>query len=95
MATDVEIERTLATLTATLNDQKAERFETERAQEIVTAALGGEASLTVDDGGGLHDESGARIAAVRRTGGGIWIAERHSDTAEDSQTAVPSEPRSP
>jgi len=89
MATDVEIERALAAITATMNDQKLEQFDTGRVQEIVTESLGGEQLLTVDDGGGLHDQSGARVAAVRQTDSGEWIAERQNDTAERSDTAIP------
>ena len=92
MATDVEIERALATVAATLNDQKFEQFDTERVQEIVTASLGGERKLLVDDGGGLHDETGARVAAIRRTPSGEWITDRQNSTAEHSNTAIPSKP---
>ena len=52
MATDAEIDRALAGLTATLNDQRLEEFDTDRVQEIVTESLGREPELTVDDGGG-------------------------------------------
>jgi hypothetical protein len=92
MTTDVEIERALAAVTATLNDQKVEGFDTDRIQEIVDESLGGERRLTVDDGGGLHDQSGARVGAIRRTDSGEWIAERQNPTAERSDTAVPSPP---
>ncbi len=92
MSSDVEIVRTLATVTATLNDQKIDGFDRERVQEIVTTSLGGRPALTVDDGGGLHDESGARIGAIRRTDSGEWITERQNDTAERSETAIPTEP---
>jgi hypothetical protein len=61
-------------------------------EEIVTEALGGERKLTVDDGGGLHDESGARVGAIRRSPSGEWITERQNDTAERSDTAVPAPP---
>lgn len=91
MATDVEIDRALATITATLNDQKLEHFDHARVQEIVTASLGGEPSLTVDDGGGVHDTTGRRVGAVRRTDSGEWIAERQNETAQRSDTAIPSE----
>ncbi len=89
MSTDVEIERALAAVSATLNDQKLEHYEPARVQEIVTGALGGEQNLTVDDGGGLHDDSGARIGAIRRTPSGEWIVDRQNDTAERSDTAIP------
>src|SRR5512142_2192839 len=89
MAAEVEISRTLATLTATLNDQQLEQFDRARVQEVVTDALGGETKLTVDDGGGLHDESGRRIGAIRRTPSGEWIIDRQNETAERSDTAIP------
>jgi hypothetical protein len=92
MSTDVEIERGLAALTATLNDQKLEEFDAGRVQEIATEALGGERKLEVDDGGGLHDETGARVGAIRRTDSGEWIAERQNPTAERSDTAIPKKP---
>jgi hypothetical protein len=92
MSSDVEIERALAAVTATVNDQQVEEFETERIQEIVDQSLGGERKLTVDDGGGLHDEAGARVGAIRRTDSGEWITERQNDTAERSDTAIPSPP---
>ena len=70
MATDVEIERALHVVTASLNDPE----------------------LTVDDGGGLHDETGARVGAIRQTDSGEWITERQNDAAERSDTAIPSKP---
>jgi hypothetical protein len=92
MAADVEIDRALATVSATLNDQKLEQFDADRVEEIVTDALGGEQKLTVDDGGGLHDEAGVRIAAIRRTDSGEWIAERQNTAAENSDHAIPTAP---
>jgi hypothetical protein len=92
MASDVEIGRALAAVAATLNDQKLEDFDPGRIQEIVTESLGGEPRLTVDDGGGLHDEAGRRVGAVRRTPSGEWITERQNEVAEGSDTAIPREP---
>ncbi len=92
MASDVEIDRALHTITATLNDQQLEHLDPNRVQEIVTDALGGERKLTVDDGGGLHDESGTRIGAIRRTPSGEWITERQNVAAQRSDTAVPAPP---
>jgi hypothetical protein len=92
MATDVEIERALASVTATLNEQNLEELETGRVQEIVTEALGGEEKLRVDDGGGLHDETGARVGAIRRTPSREWIAERQNPAAERSDTTIPRKP---
>lgn len=93
MASDVEIGRALAAVAATLNDQKLEGFDTGRVQEIVTQALGGEQALTVDDGGGLHDSSGTRVGAIRRTPSGEWITERQNEVAEGADTAIPAKPQ--
>jgi hypothetical protein len=90
MATDVEIDRALAVVAATLNDQDLDHFDAGRVQQIVSAALGGEPALTVDDGGGLHDEQGVRVGAVRRTGSGEWIADRQNDAAARSSTIISS-----
>jgi hypothetical protein len=92
MATDVEIGRALAAIAATLNDQRLDHFDTGRVQEIVTESLGGEQLLTVDDGGGLHDQSGTRVGAIRRTPSGEWITERQNEAAERSETAIPRQP---
>jgi hypothetical protein len=93
MATGVEIDRALAAVSATLNDQGLESFDTDRVQELVTGSLGGEEKLTVDDGGGLHDETGARIGAIRRTPSGEWIVDRQNTAAENSDVAIPRVPR--
>jgi hypothetical protein len=89
MASDVEIERALATVSATINDQRPEQFDRDRVQEIVTEALGGEQKLSVDDGGGLHDETGARIGSIRMTDVGKWHVERQNPAAENSDVAIP------
>lgn len=89
MATDVEIERALAAVTATLNDQQLEEWDRGRVQELVTGALGGKQKLEVDEGGGLHDERGARVGAIRRTDSGEWIADRQNGAAEHSDAAIP------
>ncbi len=92
MSTDIEIGRALHAVTASLNDQQLEEFETARVQEIVDASLGGESKLQVDDGGGLHDETGARVGAIRRTPSGEWITERQNDAADRADTAIPAKP---
>jgi hypothetical protein len=51
----VEIDRALAAVAATLNDQKLEEFDRERVEQIVVGSLGGEKRLVVDEGGGLHE----------------------------------------
>jgi hypothetical protein len=90
MATDVELDRALAAITATLNDQGLEQLDPGRVREIVTEALGGEQKLTIDDGGGLHDESGTRVGTVRRSPSGEWITERQNEDATRSDVAIPS-----
>jgi hypothetical protein len=93
MAGDVDIGQALAAIAAKLNDQKLDGFDTGRVQQIVTEALGGEESLTIDDGGGLHDASGARVGAIRRSPSGEWITERQNELAEGSETAIPAKTR--
>ena len=95
MATDVEIGRALAAIAATLNDQKLEHFDTSRVQKLVNTTLGGEQTLTVDAGGGLHEPSGTRVGAIRRTPSGEWITERQNEAAKRSDTAIPREPEQP
>src|SRR5436305_9659977 len=89
MATEGQIDRALAAVAATMNDQKLESFDSDRVQNIYTESLGGEQALTVDDGGGLHDDSGARVGLIRRTPSGEWITERQNEAAERSGTAIP------
>lgn len=92
MTTDVEIDRVLGVVTATLNDHRVESFDADTVQEMARGALGNEPVVSVDDGGGIHDASGRRIGTVRRSDSGEWIADRQNDAAERSSTAVPSEP---
>jgi hypothetical protein len=89
MATEIEIERSVAAITATINDQGMDSVDAPRLQEVVDGATGGERKLTVDEGGGLHDESGKRVAAIRRTPSGEWIADRQNPEAHASDSAVP------
>ena len=92
MTTDVEIDRVLAVLTATLNDHRVERFDARAVQEMARGALGNEPVVSVDDGGGVHDACGTRIGTIRRSDSGEWIADRQNDAAERSGAAVPSQP---
>jgi hypothetical protein len=89
----MDIGRALAAIAAALNDRKLEHFEAGDVQPIVTEALGGRQILTVDDGGGLHDDSGARVGAIRRTPSGEWITERQNEFAEGAETAIPAKPQ--
>ena len=92
MATDVEIDRALGTITATLNDQGLDEFDTDAVQRLVTQSLRGEQQLTVDDGGGLHDALGTRVGVIRRSPSGEWITERQNTATESSDAAVPAAP---
>lgn len=89
MAGDVEIEQALEAVTAALNVAQLDGFETQRVQRIADAALGGERWLTVDRGGGLHERSGRRIGAIRRTPSGEWITERQNPAAARSEAPIP------
>jgi hypothetical protein len=93
MSPDEEIERALGVIAARLNDQELDEFATDRVQKLVTESLEGAAALKVDDGGGLHDESGARIGVIRRTPSGEWITERQNPAAERSDAAIPAKRR--
>ena len=91
MAADLEIDRTLEAITAALNDGPLEQFNTGRVQAMVTESLGGQPLLTVDDGGGLHDQSGTRVGAIRRTPSGEWITERQNEVAAGSDVDIPTD----
>jgi hypothetical protein len=93
MASDIEIERSLAAITATVNDQGMDSIDADRLQAVVDGATGGERKLTVDDGGGIHDEDGRRVAALRRTPSGEWVPDRQNPEAQASDTAVPTPPK--
>lgn len=92
MTTDVEIDRVLAVVTATLHDHRVESFDAADVQRWARGALGGEPAVSIDEGGGIHDASGRRIGTVRRSDSGEWIADRQNDAAECSDSAVPTRP---
>ncbi len=89
MTSDVEIERALAAVSATLNAQRPERFDRSRVHEIVTGGLGGEEHLHVDEGGGVHDDREVRVAALRRLGDGSWYVERQNFDAQNASSEIP------
>ncbi len=95
MSTEIEIKthRALAKIAATLNDRQLDHYDREHVQELADRALGPDQHLTVDDGGGLHNQSGARIGAIRRTPSGEWIVDRQNDAALNSDAAIPVAPR--
>jgi hypothetical protein len=84
MASDVEIDRALAAITATLNDQKVTEFDRDRVQSMLETD-----ALTMDDGGGLHDEAGTRVGCVRKAPSGEWIVERQNTAVKNSDADVP------
>ncbi len=88
MPSQPEIDHTLETITASLN-RSLDTYDTARAQEIIDEACGATHKLTVDDGGGLHDQRGTRIAAIRRASGGEWITERQNVHALHATAPIP------
>ena len=89
MPSEVDTTRVVAAVTATLNAQQPENWETGRVQELLRTELGGPHGLTVDAGGGVHDEHGVRVAVIRRSPSGEWISERQNQAAEHSDAPVP------
>lgn len=87
MPIDPKTQRDLEAVAAALNETDVEEFDTAHVQRLVNDAAG--SGLTVDDGGGLHDQSGARVGAIRRSPSGEWIVERQNPQAENAEAAVP------
>ncbi|MGN6373606.1 MAG: hypothetical protein ACTHM1_11575 [Solirubrobacteraceae bacterium] len=88
MLTDVEISRSLNALSTTLRDQRPERFDPRRAQEIVLGAIAHEPKIQVratgpTSGQILGSEDGKLLAEVRLQKG-QWTVERKIDAAESS-----------
>jgi hypothetical protein len=92
MTGEAEIERALAAIAAALNDERIEELDPERVQGVATEAAGRDPALTVDSGGGLHDPSGARVGAIRRTDSGEWIVDRQNPDAPHAGAPVPPPP---
>jgi hypothetical protein len=87
MPIDPKTQSDLETVAAALNEDGVEEFDTSHVQRLVDDAVG--SGLTVDDGGGLHDQTGARVGAIRRSPSGEWIVERQNPEAENAEAAVP------
>jgi hypothetical protein len=91
--TDVELDRVLNALQVTLTDQKVERFDPERFQQIVTGALAGQTGLKVveEPGSGGRaarlEEDGRPVALVRLEGS-RWETERRRPTL-DTRAYIP------
>jgi hypothetical protein len=89
-ATDVEIDRVLNAISATLNDQPSGQVGPERLQEIADGATGQERKLRVrpltPNSFALDDaEEGGHIATAERDGES-WTVRREQE-AEGSQVA--------
>ncbi len=93
MIADADIDHTLAAVTAALNDGPLKHYDTALVQEIVTRTCGAERKLSVDDGGGLHDASGVRIGAIRKTSSGEWITDRQNPRAHRADARIPAKAR--
>src|SRR4051794_10065262 len=80
MTGEVDLARALHSVTATLNDQKVEEFESARVQEIATGAMGGERHLIAYGSGNSGDPREGSIdgrGVARFTfEEGKWSAER-------------------
>jgi hypothetical protein len=89
MQSQSEIQRSLQSVAAALNDGGLESFDAARVQRLVDEAIAGRPPLTVDDGGGLHAPSGARVGAIRRAPSGEWIIDGQNPDAARSHAEIP------
>jgi hypothetical protein len=90
--TDVEISRSLNALSTTLRDQRPERFDASRAEQIVLGAIAQEPKIEVratgpTSGELLGREDGKLLAEVRLQEG-QWTVVRKAK-AEESSWALP------
>jgi hypothetical protein len=89
MASEVDLTRSIHAIAATLNDQKLDRFDTDRVQEIVTGATGGEQLLVAygsGTSGELRDGSidGPAVAKCQLDRG-EWSVQRVPDARKSKQ----------
>jgi hypothetical protein len=84
-----DLQASLQAIAAALNDGGLDDFDTVRIQRMVEGAIGGKLSLTVDDGGGLHGASGARVGAIRRAPSGEWIIDGQNADAARADSEIP------
>jgi hypothetical protein len=85
----IETQRLLEAVAAALNDRGLDDFDTARVQWIVDEAVAGKQRLTVDNGGGLHDLTGARVGAIRRAPSGEWIIDGQNTDAARAHAEIP------
>jgi hypothetical protein len=83
------IHGSLAAIAKALNEGGLDDFDAARVQLIVDEIVGGQASLTVDDGGGLHDSSRTRVGAIRRAPSGEWIIDGQNPAAAGADAEIP------
>jgi nitrogen fixation protein FixH len=78
--TDVEISRALNAVSTTLRDQRPERFDAARVEQIAVGALAGERKLEAlaesETSGELRIAGEQRIVATVRLQDGQWTVER-------------------
>ena len=87
MGDGVELQRLLSAIATALNEAGLDGFDVGRVEEVVGRAASGR-RLTVDGGGGLHAESGVRIAAIRRAPSGEWIIDGQNVNAPRSEAPI-------
>lgn len=77
---DVEISRSLNALSTTLRDQRPDGFDSDRVEQIVTGAMGGESKLRAQssgpDAGELRIRDDGTLVALVRLREGQWAVER-------------------
>lgn len=92
MLSDVEISRALNALGSTLREQRPQRFEQERAEEIMSGALGGEDKLRAraigERSGEVLRRGDDRLVALVEVKDGRWSVERRL-LAGESTWALP------
>ena len=90
--TDVEISRSLNALSTTLRDQRPQRFDPARVEQIVTGAMAGERKLRAraagPDSGELLIAGEETLVAVVKLADGQWTVERKLGGG-DSTWALP------
>ena len=89
MGGQADIQDLLESIAAALNAAGLDDFDAARVQRIADGAAGGALALTVDDGGGLHEPSGARVGAIRRAPSGEWIIDGQNSDAARAKAEIP------
>ena len=89
MQGQIELQCSLQSVAAALNNGGLDAFDTARVQLIVDEAVGGTQRLMVDDGGGLHEPAGTRVGAIRRAPSGEWIIDGQNTDAPRADAEIP------